>query len=159
MGAGERASLHRFLRSSVCSIQAELQTCVWWDSNPRPYGPEVAKLFTTGRIENGRERAMQLLPEGVSELRHCCRPESNRATSACAVLYRSNRHLHHCHHTGEQAKSVSVAPTQALPRGRTGARDTTALVRPPPRYVTPKAGFEPAFSRYEVTEIFTTSVH
>ena len=40
---------------------------------------------------------------------------------------------------------MSVTPTQALPRGRAGARDTTALVRPPPRYVTPRAGFEPAF--------------
>jgi len=100
---------------------------------------------------------MLLLPEGVSELRHCCRPESNHATSACAALYRSNRHLHHClantHRcawqskkvAGERAKSVSVTPTQALPRGRTGARDTTALARPPPRYVTPRAGFEPAF--------------
>src|SRR2546423_259136 len=38
---------------------------------------------------------MLLLPEGVSELRHCCPPESNRTSSACAALYRSNRHLHH----------------------------------------------------------------
>src|SRR5262249_17908671 len=56
-----------------------------------------------------------------------------------AALRQSKRHA------GEQAISVSMTPTQALPRGRTGARDATALARRLPRYVTSKAGFEPAF--------------
>lgn len=45
---GNRRVCTASCEASVCSIQAELQTFVWWDSNPRPYGPEVAKLFTTG---------------------------------------------------------------------------------------------------------------
>jgi hypothetical protein len=82
---------------------------------------------------------------------------------------RSNRHLHHrlaepcasalSWHAGEQAKSASVdVNAGSQPFGRTGARDSTALARPLPRYVTPKAGFEPALPGSEVSEIFTTSV-
>ena len=98
-----------------------------------------------------------LLPEGVSELRHCCQPDSNRATSACAVLYRSNRHLHHrlanahcCawqskEYAGERATSAFNDPNASSSLRKNRARDATALARPLPRYVTSKAGFEPAF--------------
>jgi len=99
---------------------------------------------------------MLLPPEGVSELRHCCRPDSNRATSACAVLYRSNRHLHHrlanahcCawqskEYAGERATSAFNDPNASSSLRKNRARDATALARPLPRYVTSKAGFEPA---------------
>jgi len=100
---------------------------------------------------------MLLPPEGVSELRHCCRPDSNRATSACAVLYRSNRHLHHrlanahcCawqskEYAGERATSAFNDPNASSSLRKNRARDAAALARPLPRYVTSKAGFEPAF--------------
>ena len=38
---------------------------------------DVTAIFTTDRERVGRELAMLLPPEGVSELRHCCRPDSN----------------------------------------------------------------------------------
>src|SRR5262252_4857258 len=38
-----------------------------------------------------------------------------------------------------------MTSTQVLPGRRTGTRDATALAGPLPRYVTSKAGFEPAF--------------
>ena len=133
---------------------------------------EVTAIFTTDRVEAGGELAMLLPLRGaMTELRHFYRRDLNPrppSRQSGAALYRSNRHLHHrladddasanAKHAGEQAISVSVTSTQALPCRTTGAAALTALARPPPRCVTSKAGFEPALSRSEVSEIFTTSV-
>jgi len=103
-----------------------------------------------------------LLPlrRAVTELRHSCRRDLNHATSepqSGRRSNRSNRHLHHRH-----AEVHRCAPAIEKARWRTGdlglndanvgaswrknrARDATAFAGPLPRYVTSKAGFEPAF--------------
>ncbi len=102
---------------------------------------------------------MLLPPQGaLTELQPCGWRESNprpplaRRSTEVTDIFTTAITL------GNRRDRVCMTPTQALPRGRTGARDTTALARPPPRYVISKAGFEPAFPWSEVSEIFTTSV-
>src|SRR4029078_12877455 len=117
---------------------------------------EVTGLFTTGIMLAGNGRKPTQLP-----LLQRCR--YRRVFEPRAA--RCNGRLHHRLRTfertgapGNRRNRPSMMPTQALPEGRTGARATPPLAKPPPRYVTPKAGIEPALSRYEGTEIFTTSV-
>jgi len=125
------------------------------------FADEVTAIFTTDRVTVGGDQAMLLpLRRAVTELRHSCRRDLNHATSepqsgrcstevtgifTTAMPKRIAAPRQSKRHAGEQAISVSMTPTQALPRGRTGARDAAALARPLPRYVTSKAGFEPAF--------------
>lgn len=51
----------------------------------------------------------------------------------------------------------SVTPTQVIRETNNRTRDSTAFASPPPRYVTPRAGFEPATPWYEGADTFTTS--
>jgi len=63
--------------------------------SPRLPAPDETDDFTTGEGNWRGTGDTVAARRHISELRHCCRPESNRATSALAVLYRSNRYLHH----------------------------------------------------------------
>jgi hypothetical protein len=82
-------------------------------------------------------------------------------TRDLSFFRRSNSDLHHgpCRHSadayasaverhaGERAISVSVTPTQVLAQGKNRSPRRNGRARPLPRYVTPKAGIEPALSR------------
>jgi hypothetical protein len=110
---------------------------------------------------------MLLLPLRATAFRRAGLEPARRRSA----LPRSNRHLHHRladirRRTSTIAEGMlgnwryrlSMTSTQVLLGGRTGTRGATALARLLPRYVTSKAGFEPAFPWCEVSEIFTTSL-
>jgi hypothetical protein len=139
------------------------------------FADEVTAIFTTDRELVGGERA-KLLPlrRAMTELRHFCRRDLNHATSepqkraallpevtdifttALPMHIAAHRQLQR--HAGEQAISVVNDINAGASWQKNRTRDATALARPLPRYVVSKAGFEPAFPRCEVSEIFTTSV-
>jgi len=110
-------------------------------------------------------------PRAISELRHFSRRELNPASSACAALYRSNKHLHHrlpkriaAHGNrkgtlGNRRYRFSVISTRSLPCGQPEPATHGPSRGPFHGTKDQRRDSNPLFPGAKYPSIFTTSVH
>jgi Helix-turn-helix domain len=114
------------------------------------------RLRFVGRLLDGESMSDVCWEFGISRKTGYKIYSRYREHGLFALTDRSRRPVRYANQLPQQVESLivtlrnrryrlSITSTQVLPGRRTGTRDATALAERLPRYVTSKAGFEPAF--------------